>query len=227
MGSFEASQGEIDALRNQLTEIENQTYYYEGQSQDVIQFIIDNSVVAMRFDSVYNLMKDTRMVETFIRYTDATDRYLANTPSAYAALTTSLNPLFVNVSGFNTSATNPWYFQFKSQFFVKGFTGTILNELKGKVVTIGLNNKFGLLNADGTLKANTGSFIIQVTRASSKDVTVIPKSQIVGGQIQFTVPADATGFYVCYAAQTAADMALIKPEYNYNDPNLIGMWIVS
>lgn len=115
----------------------------------------------------------------------------------------------------------------KSFFQVYQFTGSILDELKGKVVTLGINKKFGLMNTDGTMKGSTFAFLVEVTRANSRDVTTIPQSEIVGGQIQFAVPNDATSFAFCFTPSTYSDAALINPIYQYNNPNLVGMWIVS
>lgn len=237
MGTLDASEEEIAELNAKLDLIKSQTYYYEGQSEDVIQFILDNSVVAMRFDSEYNLLKKTDVIKNKIAANAPVTSFNYDNwvPTQQSRLLQGLFPqdatlvakyqtytAYGDWNGAGMGLTNKLYFPFFN------FTGATLTSIKGKVLTVAINNQSGLLNTDGTMKQATGRFTVHYLGVDGTydDVLVLDPSDIVGGQFQITVPAVVTSVAIGYSVGTQTDVNLIKNDWVYSDVNLFGAWIV-
>lgn len=233
-----ATDHDMRALVSRVEDIENIAYHFEGTSQDVIDFIDEHSVRALRFFSEYNLALNANKTYAYVSNSNGETDWTA----------------YINYLLSGNWGNNPYNNVLERSFttlsrnsLVKlSYTDSLLTtlNLKGKSISIRINPAYGLQNEDGTMKDPTNYLIVRFEGIVEGDTTHnnqlnIRFNELIDGQVDVKLPENFTKLSIVFAPSKVGEYSyakypkdsillssLLPIDKTIADNQFMGIWIV-
>lgn len=207
-----ATEYNIDTLIARVEDIENLTYHFEGTSEDVKQFVEDNSVRALRFHSEYNL--------------------LLSSVKGYGAAYNDMNNFLSGEWGsFQRSAPA----NVRTGLVQYMFNEQLLSSLSllGKTIAIRVNPSYGFIDDNGNLISSDLYFSVVLENIIDESgVTYTSQlnfgiDDVIDGQVNVYIPESITMLRIAFGALNNSVIdSNLPPGKTVVDEQYLGIWVI-
>lgn len=200
---------DLNDLMLRMEDIEGLAYHFNGQSEDVIKFVEDNSVRALRFSSEDNLAMYAD--RTYLSRIDAYGPYPYNnyTTNSYGKSYNGFLGSYTftstgySINGMDFSRTTVHHPNEVLVHLTYTSAKMVSTKMNGSTIVIRLNPAFGQISPDGSLYDKAAYFIVYMTGVGGANGTFnqqinIPAEDIIDGQVNIVIPSVINTLTIVY-----------------------------